>query len=134
MAGLIRFSFPGEEQATRRLTPATLAGRAFISTDDGVTWTLRVTEIGGGFPAMARTGGTAVALGARGDLMVGITAEGWTCAGGGCTSGACEDAFLDVVPAGGLSMFDRGRPVVQLADGRGAIAGVLQAALHQHFA
>jgi hypothetical protein len=74
--------------------------QVFISTDDGVTWTLRVTEIGGGFPAMARTGGTAVALGARGDLMVGITAEGWTCAGGGCTSGACEDAFLDVVPAG----------------------------------
>jgi len=76
------------------------AARVYTSSDDGQNWTLRVTEIGGGFPAMARTGATAVALGARGDLLVGTTPEGWACAGGGCTSGACEDAFLDVVEAG----------------------------------
>ncbi|NIS30335.1 MAG: hypothetical protein GWN07_08745, partial [Actinobacteria bacterium] len=72
----------------------------FTSADDGETWTQRLTEVGGGFPAMARSGGTAVALGARGDVLVGTTAENWACAGGGCTSGACEDAFLDVVEAG----------------------------------
>ena len=32
-AGLIRFSFPGEEQATRRFTPATLAGTSDMTAD-----------------------------------------------------------------------------------------------------
>jgi hypothetical protein len=85
----------------------------YTSVDGGASWTLAWREIGGGFPALAHTLGTFIAIGDRGDLLTSVTGLEWSAPGSGCTSTACLDGFSDVAPtesgvvaAGGVGLCD----------------------------
>ncbi len=88
------------------------------------------TELGG-FPALARYGSRWVAAGALGDFMTSTNGSTWDCPGGGCTSLACEDEYVDLASAGdswlavgGVGLCDSGLKrrsggtVARSADGR----------------
>jgi len=71
-----------------------------ISTDGGDTFH-EPTEIElGGFPGLARYGSRWVVAGALGDIMTSGNGADWDCEGGGCTSLACADDFVDLARGG----------------------------------
>lgn len=94
--------------------PSTLLdpeAQLFSSLDGGSTWSMTWRDFGGGFPALAASPGTIVALGDRGDLLVSANGAAWEEPGSGCSSGACADGFMDltasddrVVAAGGVGL------------------------------
>lgn len=68
-----------------------------ISTDGGSTFQEPSLSELGGFPGLARYGSRWVVAGALGDIMTSGNGVDWDCQGGGCTSLACSDDFVDLV-------------------------------------
>lgn len=99
--------------------PSTLLvpeAQLFTSFDGGSTWDMTWRDVGGGFPALAHSPGTIVALGDGGDLLVSVNGAEWEAPGSGCSSGACADGFADLaatedglVAAGGVGLCDGGK-------------------------
>lgn len=99
--------------------PSTLLvpeAQLLTSLDGGGTWTMTWRDFGGGFPALASSPGTIVALGDGGDLLVSVNGAEWEAPGSGCSSAACADGFADLtdtedglLAAGGVGLCDGGK-------------------------